>query len=158
MTSELKQQFTLRISQANKSQMAVILYEMLLAYIDDAKAAHEAKDREGFQQGIKRARGCLKELMQSLHMEYPIAGNLMQLYSYANKELSKAEVKNSKKELVRIEQMMSKLHDAYETASKQDTSSPVMLNAQTVYAGLTYGRNNLTENLADQGSSRGFRV
>lgn len=34
----------------------------------------------------------------------------------------------------------------------------VMENVQTVYAGLTYGRNNLNENLADQGINRGFRV
>ena len=61
-------------------------------------------------------------------------------------------------ELAHVEEIMSKLHAAYETVSKQDESSPVMANTQTVYAGLTYGRNNLNESLADQGSSRGFRA
>ena len=36
MTKEMKQEFTLRISQANKSGMVVILYEMLLAYLEAA--------------------------------------------------------------------------------------------------------------------------
>ena len=42
MTDDLKQAFTLRISQANKSQMVVILYEMLLAYVQDAEVAIKA--------------------------------------------------------------------------------------------------------------------
>ena len=38
MTKEMKQNYTLRISQANKSELVVIVYEMLLTYIEDAKA------------------------------------------------------------------------------------------------------------------------
>jgi len=37
MTKELKQEYTLRISRANKSELVVILYEMLIDYIDEAK-------------------------------------------------------------------------------------------------------------------------
>ena len=40
MTKELKQEFTLKISQANKSQLVVILYEMMLTYIGEAKQAY----------------------------------------------------------------------------------------------------------------------
>jgi flagellar protein FliS len=155
MTKELKQEFTLKISQANKTELVVILYEMLLIYIEEAK---QAEDREGFRLGIHRAKGCLHELMGSLHMEYAIAGNLMQLYAYADRMLTRAEIKNSTQELVHVSAIMTKLHDAYETVSEQDDSEPIMANTQTVYAGLTYGRNTLTENLADQGSSRGFFV
>ncbi|MGN0377102.1 MAG: flagellar protein FliS [Suilimivivens sp.] len=158
MTKELKQQFTLKISQANKTQLVVILYEMMLIYIEEARQANKAQNKESFRQGIKRAKGCLHELMASLHFEYPIAGNLMQLYAYADKELTRADIKNSTEELAHVEAIMVKLHAAYETVSGQDTSEPVMANTQTVYAGLTYGRNTLNESLADQGGSRGFRV
>ena len=44
MTSELKQQFTLKISQANKTRLVVILYEMMLVYIEEARQANEAGD------------------------------------------------------------------------------------------------------------------
>ena len=158
MTSELKQQFTLKISQANKTSLVVILYEMMLVYIEEARQANEAGDQESFRKGIKNAKGCLHELMASLHLEYPVAENLMQLYVYSDRELTRADLRNSRTELAHVEEIMSKLHAAYETVSKQDESSPVMANTQTVYAGLTYGRNNLNESLADQGSSRGFRV
>lgn len=158
MTREMKQQFTLKITQANKSQLVVILYEMLLAYLDEADAAHDIGSRADFRDGIRKARGCLKELMASLHFEYEPAQQLLQLYLYANRELARADIHNSKEELSHVRKIMVKLHEAYETISSQDTTGPVMANTQTVYAGLTYGRNNLTENLSDQGGSRGFRA
>ena len=142
MTKEMKQNYTLRISQANKSELVVIVYEMLLTYIEDAKAAH----------------GCIRELMASLHMDYVLAGNLLSLYVYAVKLLSKAKLHNSTKELAEVEKMMRKLHDAYATVSKEDTSGSVMENTQTVYAGLTYGKNQLMESLGNEGSLRGLRV
>lgn len=47
MTRELKQEYTLRITQANKTQLITILYEMALLYVDEAKAALAAGDRPG---------------------------------------------------------------------------------------------------------------
>ena len=158
MTKELKQQYTLKITQANKTGLVVILYEMLLVYIDEAGESHKNGDRSGFRDGIRKAEGCLRELMASLHFEYEPARNLLQLYIFANKELTRASVQNSKKELDHVKKMMEKLHEAYEKIAETDKSGPVMSNAQTVYAGLTYGKNSLVENLANQGSERGFRV
>lgn len=158
MTKELKQQYTLKITQANKTQLVVILYEMLLIYLEEARQAHQEQDRAGFREGIRRARGCLKELMASLHFEYEPAMNLLQLYLYANRELARADIKNSTEELEHVKMVMTRLHEAYEKVSEADTSAPVMSNTQTVYAGLTYGKNTLIENLSDEGSSRGFRA
>lgn len=158
MTKELKQQYTLKITQANKTQLVVILYEMLLIYLEEACQAHEKEDREGFREGIRKSRGCLKELMASLHFEYEPAMHLLQLYLYANRELARADIHNSAEELNHVKRVMTKLHEAYQKISEQDTSAPIMANTQTVYAGLTYGKNTLTENLSDQGSSRGFRA
>lgn len=158
MTKELKQQFTLKISQANKTQLVVILYEMMLIYMEEAKQSFEKEDVEGFRLSIKRAKACLHELMSSLHFEYAISGNLLQLYTFADRQLTKADVRKSTKELDFVTKMIEKLHAAYETVSAQDNSLPVMANTQTVYAGLTYGKNQLMENLSDQGTNRGFRV
>lgn len=158
MTKELKQDYTLRITQANKTQLVVILYEMTLTYLEEAGEAYDKGDSASFRNGIRKARGCIKELMASLHFEYEPARNLLQLYVFANKELTRASVSNSKKELDHVKKMMEKLHGAYEKIAEADVSGPVMANTQTVYAGLTYGRNSLVENLANQGSERGFRV
>ena len=55
-----------------------------------------------------------------------------------------------------IKRVIAPLSDAYRKISDQNSAGPVMENPQTVYAGLTYGRNTLTENLADQGLNRGI--
>ena len=67
MTKECKQQFTLRITQANSTQLIVILYEMTLQYLADGE---QAADDAGLAEAVHRARGCIKELLNSLHREY----------------------------------------------------------------------------------------
>ena len=87
MKDELKQQFALRITQANKSELVVILYEMFLTYIGDAKDDLKDQDLKTFCLNIQRARGCLKELMASLNYNYEPASSLLSLYIYINKLL-----------------------------------------------------------------------
>lgn len=158
MTKELKQEYTLKITQANKIQLVAILYEMLLIYIGEAKEAHAESSRDGFREGIRKARGCVNELLSSLNFDYELAMNFLQLYLYINRELARAEVRNNTEPLENVNKVVGQLHAAYEKLGEMDTSGPVMSNVQTVYAGLTYGKNSLTENLADQGIERGFRV
>lgn len=158
MTKELKQEYTLKITQANKTQLVTILYEMLLIYIGEAKEAHAGGNRDGFREGIRKARGCVNELLCSLNFDYELAMNFLQLYLYSNRELARAEVRNSTEPLENVNKVVGQLHAAYEKLGEMDTSGPVMSNVQTVYAGLTYGKNSLMENLADQGIDRGFRV
>ena len=69
-----------------------------------------------------------------------------------------ADVKNRMEHLDHVVSIVSKLKEAYVELSKQDESAPVMQNSQTIYAGLTYGRGELTENMADQSSNRGYLV
>lgn len=158
MTKELKQEYTLKITQANKTQLIAILYEMLLIYTGEAKEAYAGNDRVGFREGIRKARGCVNELLASLNFDYELVMNFLQLYLYINRELARAEVRNITEPLENTEKVVRQLHTAYEKLGEMDTSGPVMSNVQTVYAGLTYGKNSLTENLTDQGIDRGFRV
>ena len=158
MKKEDRQQFTFRISQANSTDLVVILYEMFLTYIEDAKNDLKEQDNKTFRRDIQRARGCLKELMGSLNYDYELASNLLKLYIYVSKLLVTADLHSDEKALDEAAKIMQKLHDAYETVSKEDHSAPVMGNTQTVYAGLTYSKNDLTVNLDEGGGSRGFFV
>ena len=54
--------------------------------------------------------------------------------------------------------LMKKLYDGFLHAAEQDHSEPLMKNKQQVYAGYTYGRDNLVETCQDSDSSRGFLV
>lgn len=49
MTLETKQQFTFRITQANPTEMIVILYEITLQYLSDASQAAEEDGFAGYQ-------------------------------------------------------------------------------------------------------------
>ena len=158
MTTELKQEYTLRITQANKTQLITILYEMVLLYVDEAEDALDADNKMEFKSAVRKIRGCIDELTASLNFDYELAQNFSQLYLYVNRELVKASSHYDKENLEHIRFVIGKLHEAYEQIENQDTSGPVMGNTQTVYAGLTYGRNTLTENLADPAANRGFRV
>ena len=158
MTNDKKQAYTLRISQANKSGLVVILYEMFEDYVADAKMSLEAGDRQGLKLSLNKARGCVNELMESLHLEYEVAQNLLQLYLYVYRELLKCEMHKDNVHLENALKVMIPLKETYATVSADDTSDAVMSNAQTVVAGLTYGRNDVNESMADQGASRGFYV
>ncbi len=158
MTNDKKQAYTLRISQANKTGLVVILYEMFADYAKEAEEAILANDRLVIKESLGKARGCVNELMESLHLEYEVAQNLLQLYLYVYRELLKCEMDKDAVHIANTLQVMNALKDTYSIISSQDDSAPVMSNAQTVIAGLTYGRNDVNESMADQGAYRGFYV
>lgn len=158
MTRELKQEYTLRITQANKTQLITILYEMALQYVDEAEEALSAGDRTALKNAVRRIQGCMCELMDSLHLEYEVAHNLLQLYLYVNREVAKAALYNDRENLEHVRPVLENLAAAYRQIEEQDTTGPVMGNAQTVYVGLTYGRDDLMENAADPAANRGFSV
>lgn len=158
MTNEAKQAYTLRISQANKTELVVILYEMFSDYAEEAEESLKRGDKRVLKESLGKARGCVNELMESLHLEHEIAQNLLQLYLYVYRELLKCEMDKDTVHITNVLKVMLPLKDAYATISKEDVSEPVMSNAQTIVAGLTYGRNDVNESMADQGVSRGFYV
>ena len=158
MTREQKQQFTLRITQANSTEMVVILYEMLLCYMDEGRNALNSKDRNGFREAMRKSRACLGELMNSLRLEYGPGPSLRQLYLFCIRRLAWAEGREKEDPLSEVERVIVPLRDAYGQIAARNQAGPVMKNSQTVIAGLTYGKNSLTENMADQGTGRGMYV
>ncbi len=156
MTREKKQEFTLRISQANPTELVVILYEMLLCYLEDGRTALEQGEDNEFREAIRKAKGCLGELMNSLNFKYEPAPALLSLCGYCLRKLTVAELKRSEEPLGEAEKVIIPLKNAFQQIAGKNSAGPVMNNSQTVYAGLTYGRNTLTENMADQGANRGM--
>ena len=158
MTREDKQQFTLRITQANPTELIVILYEMLLSYLEEGKTNLDDENKTAFREAVRKARGCINELMCSLRMEYEPAPALFKLYLFCIRRLAAAEARQEAGPLEEIVRVIRPLRDAYAQIAGQNSAGPVMGNSQAVYAGLTYGRNTLAENMADQGANRGMYV
>lgn len=157
MTRELKQDYTLRISQANSTQLVVIIYEMLLDYLKEARDNLLLGEIDNFHDSIRRATGCIRELTSSINNNADISGNLFSLNMFCIRELAKADVHHTCEEIYNVELIVRKLYDAYKEATKDDMSSPIMNNTQLVYAGLTYGKESLIVNL-NSSASRGYIV
>lgn len=159
MTKEVKQQFTLRISRANSTELVVILYEMALQFLEEAKDAFEDSDCAGYKEAIRKVRGCINELIQSLHMEYEPAPKLLRLYLYCIRRLAYAEVRKEPMVLDEICMVLSKLQEAYARIAPINSSAPVMSNTQSVISGLTYGKSAaLTEDMTGKDTNRGMLV
>ncbi len=160
MKDEKKKQYTLRISNANRSELVVIIYDIFSDYLTEAKEAYLLGEEgsERFLLALRYARSCVRELSESLDFKYSPAMELFSLYRYVDRALAKAELKCSAEPLQEVETVMGDLREAFVEAAKKDQTTPVMENTQAVYAGLTYGKNQLNVDLSDQGSERGFRI
>ncbi len=154
----MKQIFTRRITQANRTQLVVILYDMILTYLKDAATAQEIGCEQEFKKDMQCARNCISELRGSLDFNYDLARNLFAIYAFADRELAHDMRGISAEQLVQITGMFQKLRDAYHTISKEDQSQPLMENAQDVYAGFTYNRTDVNESLSQYGGARGYRI
>lgn len=151
------QAFTARVAQASRSDLIVILYEMALAEIDEAKKAHQAGDLAKFEKVLKKSHKYINELIVALDYNYAISLDLLSLYLYVNKRIITAIFKKSPDPLDSAESVLRKLLAGFEGVSREDKSGPVMRNTHQLYAGLTYGRGKLNEiDINPNSGSRGF--
>jgi flagellar protein FliS len=156
MDNETKKSYTARISQANKSQLVVIIYELILDSLASATLAFQEDRKDDAVEDLKKAQGFLQEMRGSLDFRYSISGNLASLYRYINEQLVRSIVRQKNVNLESCSRVIQGLMSSFEEVAKQDDSGPVMENTQQVYAGLTYGKSSLNEISLD--GSRGFRV
>lgn len=157
MKKELIQDFSLRISQASKTELIVIMYDIILEDIKTAKTALLEKNSEGYTHELKHAGRIINELMGALDYTYPISYQLMSLYIFLNKQLIDAGREKDEKMLDDAMDILGTLRESFSSISALDYSGPMMHNTQQVYAGLTYGKGTLNETCLDPSQrSRGF--
>lgn len=143
MTKEEINQFSMRISQSNRTQIVVITYEIIINYLDSAIDSFDNSNVTDFVHNVRKARQFVNELSSVLDFRYKISFELMNLYMFANECLFKSELRREDVNLEVVRDMMIKLRDSFETVSKQDNSKPVMQVREKVYEGLTYGKNGM---------------
>lgn len=156
MTFEKKQEYTLKISQANKTQMITILYEMVMDYLDEAIDEIGMSRKEEARRCLLNAQNCIDELIHSLNLKYELARNLRQIYIFSKKELTVASATLSAHRIWRVKKNFVTLHEAYVELEKEDKSEKIMGNTQKVYVGLTYGRHSLNEDMTAYAMNRGL--
>ncbi|MBR4342154.1 MAG: flagellar protein FliS [Lachnospiraceae bacterium] len=156
MTSEKKKDFTRRISQANKTDLVVVTFDIIIENIDCASKCLEEGDVNGYRTELKSAQRFLGELMRSLDFKYPISKNLLSIYEYVQKKLIACDISGEDRGLDEARGILSRIGEAFSQIAGQDNSESVMENAQQIYAGLTYGKGTLNEADMGIGTNRGF--
>lgn len=156
MEKEKILEFTRRITQSNRSGLTVINYEIIFAYLDDAQTAYENTDWESFKTALRKAQNGIAQLISTLNFSYEISHQLNQIYRFCKDSLAAAMYKRSMTEIEQTRKLLGKLYESFLEAAKLDTSAPLMKNTQQVYAGYTYGKNDLVENCQEMNKSRGF--
>jgi len=157
MKEESIKAYARRVSQANRSELIVVIYDIVLEDIRDAKEALKAGEDAAFRSSLVHGVRFVGELMVSLNGSYPISRNLLQLYVYVNKCLNHAKISKREEELLEAEKVMTKMREAFAEVARQDTSLPLMEHTQKLFAGLTYGKGVLNETLiSEDEEKRGF--
>lgn len=157
MKEETAKVFTTRITQANKSELVVIMYDIMLASMEEAEDFLLQGDKTGFQRELSRAQRTLRELTATLDMQYEISRQLMPLYLYANRRMIDALRRKDAGPLADVRLVLGPLGKAFSEVAKQDHSPALMEHTQQLYAGLTYGKGTLNETIVS-GTSRGYRA
>ncbi len=159
MKQEDTKAYAARVTQASKSELVVIMYEIILSHIKEAKEFHKKGDLEGFDKELKSSQKFLSELMGTLDCRYVIGLDLMALYLFVNKRIITAIIRRKPDTLDSAEKVLKDLLIGFDGVSKQDNTGPVMKNTQQIYAGLTYGRGTLNETFLDPNQmNRGFKA
>ena len=159
MKKELLQEFAARVTQANRSELVVVIYEATLASIAEGKQRLAEGQVEEARTEIARARGMITELMGSLDLQYGISYYLRQLYIFAYQELCQGIAMRDAERFSHATDIIQKLLPAFREVADQDDSGPVMVNTEAIYAGLTYGKDSLNESVGvGVNMNRGFQA
>lgn len=147
MTSEKKQEYTRRITEANPTGIVAITYEIAKGYYEDAVIAFKAGDRDTYRLEITKGNKCIEELIMSLDPSYAISIYLLRIYNYILECARKASFTYDTGELKEPVEILTKIGGTFEEIAPQDKRSAGVQGGAEVYDGLTYnskGRTNTT--------------
>ncbi|MCI8371109.1 MAG: flagellar protein FliS [Lachnospiraceae bacterium] len=158
MRKEQMQEFTARVTQGNRTQLVVTIYDIILVSLQDSREAWNAENMEEWRHSLERAQALVMELVGALDFQYGIANELLPLYLFVNRRILHALARRRMELLDGVDQVIRNLRNAFEEVAKTDRSAPVMANTQKVYAGLTYGRTSDLSEMYQDTSNRGFKA
>lgn len=147
-----------QVANATRGQLLKITYDLLLGSLDNIKQYGQEKAEKEFGVEIGRARQILQELIDTLDFKQTISKDLLRIYVYINGLLIKSLMVYDASLIDQAKGLINQLLEGWDGAIAKDSESlKVMDNAQQVYAGLTYGKNNLNESMLDN-KNRGFKA
>lgn len=140
------------VVEATDAQLICITYELFL------EAIHKAlgKNDKGRAESINHAKDVLGVLTENLNFEVPLSHNLFNLYVYIQNILINHYKEDD--QLKEAYELIEIIYKGYtQVAKESEEVVSTINNAQTVYAGMTYGKGYLNEVMIEQ-PNRGFKA
>jgi flagellar protein FliS len=118
MKKEEVRAFANRVTQASRSELIVILYEMTLTELTEAREAYEAENLSAFEKGLKKSQKYVNELIVALDYNYAVSYDLLSLYLYVNKRIITAILKQNPISLDSAQSVLDKLLTGFAGVSR----------------------------------------
>jgi len=110
------------INDMTPGELLLLLYDELVKRGTIASIALDKADYPTFEAAIDRCVDIINYLDETLDRQYPISGNLAQLYEYFTYELGRAKIGRRKEVLSHVKSMVGELRDAFRQAQKSGDS------------------------------------
>ena len=124
MNNDMIRTYSYRISQATRSQLVVITYDIITDYLNEALNDDASS---GYKEKLHMAMRGIDQLITGLDMEYEISVQLYQLYNYMKRTLISAQVSGERDSVSRVITMLGKLRTSFLEVSQLDDSKPLKI-------------------------------
>ena len=110
------------VNTMTQGELLLLLYDELYKRLSQAELMLDQKNYPVYESSIERAVAIVDYLDSTLDRQYPISGNLAQLYEYFTYELGRAKIGRRKEVLSHVKSMVAELRDAFRQAQKSGDS------------------------------------
>ena len=110
------------VNTMTQGELLLLLYDELYKRLSQAELMRDQENYPVYEASIERAVAIIDYLDDTLDRQYPISGNLAQLYEYFTYELSRAKIGRRKELLAHVKTMVGELRDAFRQAQKSGDS------------------------------------
>jgi len=117
-----------RTATANKTDLVVMLYEAALRFIKEIGPAIEQKDFNSKGRSVDNALAIINELKMSITYNYndELAKNLVNIYTFASREITTANVQNNSKPLEAVIEILTTLKSAWEETARVEKQTTLI--------------------------------
>ena len=113
---------TQSINTMTQGELLLLLYDELYKRLAQAELMLDQQNFPVYEASLERAVAIIEYLDATLDRQYPISGNLTQLYEYFTYELGRAKIGRRKEVLTHTKTMIGELRDAFRQAQKSGDS------------------------------------
>lgn len=139
------------IAQASRGELLCITYELLLEQIELAIQSQSNEQKKYLEKGIQ----IIRMLVGDLDFEIALSAELFRIYIYVQGLLIQGKSVEKLEEAYRL---IYKIYEAFKKITEEEVDKQSSIqNAEIIYAGLTYGKNEMKETVIKD-YNRGFKA